>query len=113
MMVIQFNCPHFEDHEYAGELPREMQILDGLQRLTAVREFMAGKVEPFGLSIEDLRGSSYEPARPFYRLRFAVHTFQTRRDLLQHYLDLNVGGTPHAAEEIQRVRGLLAAAGAD
>lgn len=37
----------------------------------------------------------------------AIHTFTRRADLLQHYLDLNTGGTPHSAEEIARVRGLL------
>lgn len=108
-MLIQFNCPHFEDWHYNGELPREMQIVDGLQRLTAVRKFLAGEVKPFGMSVEDFTGSSYDARRQLYRLRVAVHTFQNREDLLQHYLDLNTGGTPHAQSEIERVRGLLAA----
>ena len=109
-MLIQFSCPHFENWDYEGDLPREMQIVDGLQRLTAVRKFLAGEVRPFGLSVADLAGSSYDARRQLYRLRIAVHTFQTRQDLLQHYLDVNVGGTPHAVSEIDRVRGLLAAA---
>lgn len=106
-MLIQFNCPHFDDWDYDGELPREMQIVDGLQRLTAVRNFLAGEVKPFGLAIDDLAGSSYDPRRQRYRLRIAVHTFPHRADLLRHYLDLNTGGTPHAAAEIDRVRELL------
>lgn len=109
-MLIQFNCPHFENWDYSGELPREMQIVDGLQRLTAVRKFLAGEVKPFGLSISDFAGSTYDPMRPRFRLRVAVHTFQSRADLLNHYLDLNAGGTPHSDAEIARVRGLVAAA---
>jgi hypothetical protein len=110
-LVIQFNCPHFDDHDYAGELPREMQIIDGLQRLTAVRKFMAGEIHAFGMPIRDFAGSSFDAARrQLYRLRFAVHTFQTRRTLLSHYLALNAGGTPHASSEIERVRALLAGA---
>lgn len=107
-LTIQFNCPHFDDHDYAGELPREMQIVDGLQRLTAVRAFMAGAINAFGMPISGFANSSFDPARrQFFRLRFAVHTFATRRELLSHYLALNAGGTPHSSSEIDRVRALL------
>lgn len=111
MLVIQFNCPYWGDSDYTGDLPREMQIVDGLQRLTAVREYLKGNVRPFGLSIDAFDRSDFDVRRRHYfLLRFEVHTFQTRKALLQHYLDLNVGGTPHAPVEIDRVRGLLAAA---
>lgn len=110
-LIIQFNCPHFEEHSYAGDLPREMQILDGLQRLTAVRAFMAGRIHAFGMPISGFANSSFDAARrTMFRLRFAVHTFPTRRELLSHYLALNAGGTPHASSEIERVRALLAEA---
>lgn len=110
-LLIQFNCPHWDLHDYAGDLPREMQILDGLQRLTAVREFMAGRVLAFGLPIEGFEGTSFDARRRTqYRFRFEVHTFTRRADLLQHYLDINAGGTPHGAAELDRVRALLATA---
>lgn len=109
-LLIQFNCPHWDDSDYAGELPREMQIIDGLQRLTAVREFMAGRVHPFGLPIEAFAGTPFDPRlRTSYRFRVAIHTFTRRADLLQHYLDINTGGTPHSDDEIERVQGLLMA----
>ena len=41
-----------------------------------------------------------------FRFRVAVFSFQTRADLLQHYIDFNAGGTPHPPEEIERVRAL-------
>lgn len=107
-MVIQFNCPHWEADGYDGELPREMQIVDGLQRLTTVLDYLDGKVQPFGRSIDDFAGTDFDVRqRHVYRFRFVVHAFQTRRQLLQHYLDLNTGGTPHSGDEIQRVRALL------
>jgi hypothetical protein len=110
-LVVQFNCPHWDEHDYAGDLPREMQIIDGLQRLTAVRRFIGGEIHAFGMSIGEFANSSFDAARRhLYRLRFAVHTFSNRRALLNHYLALNAGGTPHAHEEIERVRGLLAQA---
>lgn len=110
-MVIQFNAPHWEEHDYAGELPREMQILDGLQRLTAVLGYMEGRVQAFGHTVDAFVGTRFDATRrTVYRFRVAVHAFQTRAELLQHYLDINAGGTPHDPDEIERVRALREAA---
>lgn len=106
-LVIQFNSPTFDDPDYQGDLAREMQIVDGLQRLTAVRRFMANEIPAFGLYAGDYAGSDFDPTRMTYRLKFAVHTMQSRAELLQFYLDLNEGGTPHSQAELARVRGLL------
>lgn len=109
-LVIQFNCPNWNDSGYSGELPKGLQCLDGLQRITAVKAWFDGKVKPFDLSLEDLKGSLFDPARMTYRFRLAVYDFQTREALLSHYLDLNAGGTPHSEAELARVRDLLASA---
>ncbi len=108
--VIQFNCPNWENDRYSGDLPRGFQCIDGLQRLTAVQSFLDGDVKPFGLSADDLNGSRFSMRGSSYRFRMAVHDFQTRADLLQHYVDLNAGGTPHTKAEIDRVRELRNAA---
>lgn len=105
--LVQFNCPNWDADKYEGDLPRGFQCIDGLQRITAVRKFLAGDVFPFGLSVTDLDDSSYSMNRTLFRFRFAVHNFESRADLLQHYLDLNAGGTPHTDEEIQRVALML------
>lgn len=101
--VVQFNCPNWEDDKYEGDLPRGVQCIDGLQRITAVLKFLAGEVRPFGLCPDDLARSRFM-IRTSYRFRVAIHNFTSRADLLQHYLDLNAGGTPHSVEEIERVR---------
>lgn len=108
--LIQFNCPNWELESYRGDLPQGFQCIDGLQRLTAVQGFMDGVVRPFGLHHEDLNGSRFSMRGSSFRFRFAVHDFQSRADLLQHYLDLNAGGTPHTTAEIDRVRKLRNAA---
>lgn len=104
---VQFNCPNWDNDRYNGDLPRGMQCIDGLQRITAVREFLAGNVKPFGLTAKELEGSRFSPKRGSYRFRVAVHNFEKKADLLAHYLDLNAGGTPHSAEELDRVRAML------
>lgn len=108
--LLQFNCPNWDNDRYAGDLPRGLQCIDGLQRITAIQGFLAGTVKPFGLHVGDLENSTFSVRRHMYRFRVAIHNFERRADLLQHYLDLNAGGTPHSQAEIVRVRELQMAA---
>lgn len=105
--LIQFNAPAWNNAP-TGDLSSEVTCVDGLQRLTAARRFMNGEIRAFGYTAAELDGTSFSPKR--FRMIFSVHEFQQREDLLQYYLDLNAGGTPHRQEEIDRVRDLLAAA---
>lgn len=108
-LLIQFNSPSWNDIAKADtDLPPGLQCVDGLQRFTAITEFVKGNVKPFGFTAEELMGTAYSP-RKFYA-KIAVYDFTSREQLLTQYLDLNAGGTPHSAEEITRVRGLLAEA---
>lgn len=111
-LTIRFSAPHWDNDAYNGDLPRQLVVVDGLQRLTAIREFMAGNVRPFGLTLEGLAGTKFDARRASgrWRLRFEVLAIQSRSELLQYYLDLNDGGTPHSAEELARVRAMLATA---
>jgi uncharacterized protein with ParB-like and HNH nuclease domain len=104
--LVQFNCPNWEDGSYTGDLPLGMECIDGLQRITAVLDFLKGSVRPFGFTVDDLAGSSFA-IKSRFRFRVAIHNFSNRAELLQHYLDLNTGGTPHSKEEIDRVHKLL------
>lgn len=104
--VIQLNCPNWDTDDYIGDLPKGFQCIDGLQRLTAVQKFINGEIKPFGLTIPDLEYSSFS-IKSMYRFRVEVFSFQNKSELLQHYIDINSGGTPHSAEEIERVKNLL------
>lgn len=106
---LLFNCPGWTRTEGGGGdiAANTFQCIDGLQRLTAVRKFMAGRFKAFDkYSAADLKGSPFDLAR--YRMQVAVYEFSTRAELLQFYLDLNSGGTVHAPSELERVRGLMA-----
>ena len=80
--------------------------VDGLQRLTALLLFLDDKLPIFGghtrSQIEGidilLRG---------LHLSFRINELLTRKAVLQWYLELNTGGTPHTDSEIGRVRDLL------
>ena len=106
--IIQFNAPHWKDDNHGGDLANEIQIVDGLQRLTAIRMFMSGRLSAFGIRVDEFEDSSFNPRRQSYGLKFAMHAFTYRCDLLRYYLDINAGGTPHSRDEIDRVSSLLA-----
>lgn len=108
-LTIKFNAPAW-DNEPTGDLNSTVQCIDGLQRLTAIQRFVKGELKAFGLSVTDFHGSSYsilQGAGGRFRMRVEIYTFQNKKDLVQHYLDLNTGGTPHSQAEIERVRAIL------
>jgi|TARA_Y100001934_G_scaffold283268_1_gene401675 hypothetical protein len=110
--LIQFNCPDWSELlNVETDLPAGLQCVDGLQRYTAVTEFIKGNVKPFGLTADVLKNTQFSPKR--FHMKVAIHSFTRRADLLEHYLSINAGGTPHSANEIERVRGLLELAKGD
>lgn len=86
-------------------------LVDGKQRLTACLKFLRNEIPVFGHYLNefddpnDRRGALGMSGA---YLRMNVNNLQTRRELLQWYLDLNDGGVVHTKEEIDRVRALLA-----
>lgn len=110
-LLLQFNCRNFNDfRDSPADLPTGLQCLDGLQRYTAAQRLIKGEIKPFGLSLDDLAGTNFDPNRDTFRFRVAIFAFRSRAEVLSHYLALNGGGTPHSPEEIQRVKQLLAEA---
>jgi hypothetical protein len=98
--VIYWNCPG-----WMGDWRGPMQLVDGLQRLTAVRRFLANELPIFGHLFREYadrlrlcRGAVFV---------FAVNDLSSYADILKWYIDLNSGGVVHSPEEIDRVRKLL------
>lgn len=96
---LLFNCPGWlqtDDGPYV--------IVDGKQRLEAVRSFMRNDFEVFGQyrkRFGDLGGMS----GPSFLWR--VGNLDTKEEILRMYLNINAGGTPHTQKELQQVRNLL------
>lgn len=80
-------------------------IVDGKQRLHAVRRFLRGEIAPFGHRFPEWTGRM----RLHMSFGIRIGSLQTRAEVLAWYLDFNAGGTQHTAEEIAKVRRLLAA----
>jgi hypothetical protein len=93
---------------WMGSFTGEMTLVDGKQRLEAVRAFLRDEVPVFGdYRCSDLERRIMRLGRLDFLMRVAK--LKTRSDVLKWYLMINAGGTPHTPEELDRVRALLAA----
>lgn len=102
--VIYFNCPQF------GRVTKEcdmenMVLVDGLQRLTAIRAFLNDEIPVFGHYFSEYEDNNR--ITTLYALKFHVNDLQTKADVLKWYIEMNSGGVVHSKEEIARVKGLL------
>jgi hypothetical protein len=106
--MLYFNCVGWM-HDYRGPFV----IVDGLQRLTAMLKFWDDGLRVFANSPEgdDAAGYLRSELDPiiFKRInvRLCVNALETRLEVLNWYLDMNAGGTPHTNAELQRVRQMI------
>jgi hypothetical protein len=109
---ITFNCPG-----WMSNFKGPFELVDGKQRIEAVRAFMRDELAVFtGLNgyyydknyPRGLRCSEFEGRMGHHvGLKFRVCEVATRVEVLELYLNINAGGTPHTEEELDRVRELL------
>lgn len=83
-------------------------VIDGQQRINALREFAVGSLRLFdGRTIKEL---NYRDGRAFFEYRtfngWKVKNISIE-DEIQLYLDRNVGGTNHTKEEIDKAKNFL------
>jgi hypothetical protein len=96
---LYFNCPGW-GKDFRGPFV----IVDGKQRLQAVREFMGGKIKVFGSYIYEYKN---KPDIMIARFSWNIAALETRKEVLEWYLNFNSGGTVHTQEELQKVRNML------
>lgn len=78
-------------------------IVDGKQRLEAIRRFVHNEIRVFGSFYREYT----DTLRIFQTVKLNVNDLKTRAEVLQWYIEFNAGGTPHTDAEIDRVRELL------
>ena len=81
-----------------------LQLVDGLQRYTAVQKFMNNEIPAFGHKLEE-----YEDNINIVRHNFVmtVNNLEKYSDVLQWYVDLNAGGIAHSDQEIDRIKQMI------
>lgn len=119
--TIYMNCPnwgHF--NAIKPGMYNEFVIVDGLQRLTALLKFVRGELPAFGhyVCVSNAQLAPGVQCGPLFEdrlrmsdagsnLRINVNNLKTRSAVLQWYLEMNEGGTPHTKLELDKVRDML------
>lgn len=100
--TIYFNYPNWETEHPESDI-KQMVLVDGLQRLTALRRFMNNEIPLLGYKFSEFTDKM---TTVDFTLKFNINTLITRKEVLKWYLDMNSGGTVHSETELQRVRRL-------
>lgn len=97
---------YWNHKSWGREYDREhkLVLVDGKQRLEAVRLFMNNKIPAFGALLDEYTDKLRVVTVDFI---MCVNDLKTRAEVLQWYLDLNSGGVIHTNDELDKVRELL------
>ena len=97
--VILTNCSGWMD-DFKGPY----QLVDGLQRITAVLDFFHNKFKIFNkYYFKDFEGR----VPSYLTFEWHVNNLNTKAEVLKWYLEVNTGGVVHTQEELNRVKKLL------
>lgn len=99
--IFYFNDPNWS---YRQSKDGKLELVDGKQRLKALRRFINNEIKVFGTYYKD-----YEDRLDYckHNVIMSVNNLATRKEVLKWYLGLNGGGMPHTKEELDRVYKLL------
>lgn len=88
----------------------EYVCVDGLQRTTALTRFVNNEIKVFGQYFAefdfDKYLAKYQPSAEF-AVNIYRNNLSNKKDILEWYVDMNSGGTPHSKEEIERIKRMI------
>jgi hypothetical protein len=102
--TIYLNCPYWMDSPQRYSY-KDFVCVDGLQRYTAIKKFVNNELKAFDSYLNE-----FEDVKRFNRTAFVklnVNNLRTEKEVLQWYIEINEGGTPHTKEEIDKVKNML------
>lgn len=101
--ILYFNNPYWHTCRPKTGYT-DFVCVDGLQRITAIQRFMRDEIRVFGLLYSEFEGDT-DLIR--HSMKVNVNDLKTKREVLEWYVQMNAGGTPHSPEEIERVKRLM------
>lgn len=100
--TIYLNNPYW----HSGHIPEKGKYVcvDGLQRITAAQRFIHNEIKVFGSYYREFEDRiRVLPAT----MMLNVNDLKTEKKVLQWYVDMNSGGTPHTSDEIEKVKKMI------
>lgn len=95
---------YFNQPGWMADFSGEFVCVDGLQRITALQRFANNELKAFGQSFREFGGRLNQLN---HYMTAHGNNLQTRREVLQWYIEMNAGGTPHSKAEIDRVKSMI------
>ena len=83
---------------------KDYVCVDGLQRITAAQKFIHNEIKVFGSYYKEFEDNIRVLPQ---MINLNVNNLKTEKEVLQWYIDMNVGGTPHDNNEIEKVMGMI------
>lgn len=112
--TIRFNDLTMRPYDDADDILKNKIIcIDGLQRLTAIIDFVDGKYKVFNnqLSYDDILNHPDKASmRRIFNsalLQFEFLQITSYKEVLEYYIDLNFGGVAHTPADIQIAKDIL------
>lgn len=78
-------------------------MVDGLQRTTAILRFLRGEIKAFGYTCDKMNKSCFR----YFTIRIEIYNIESKKEVVQWYLDLNTGGTIHKEKDLKIARDIL------
>jgi hypothetical protein len=95
---------YFNQADWGTGYSKPVYLVDGKQRLEAVRKFLANELPIFGGYLY----ADFSDGLPYSAdFHFHMNDLRTDPEILQWYLDLNEGGVAHTEDELAKVRAML------
>lgn len=73
-------------------------------------KFVNGEIKVFNQYFDDFSFSKRETGwnpLPEFRVNVYMNYLENKKEVLEWYVDMNSGGTPHTTDEIERVRKMI------
>lgn len=103
--TIYLNNPFWMSYRQAKDSDyKDYVCVDGLQRITAAQRFINNEIKVFGSYYKEFEDSIRILPQTMV---VNVNDLKTEKEVLQWYVDLNSGGTPHTKDEIERVKKMI------
>lgn len=83
---------------------KDYVCVDGLQRITAAQKFVHNDIKVFGSYYKEFEDNIRVLPQ---MINLNVNNLKTEKEVLQWYVDMNEGGTPHDDREIERVKKMI------
>lgn len=95
---------YFNHPGWMGNWKGDFVLVDGKQRIEAMRAFMHNEIPIFGTHLNEFEDKLLPMDKTFI---IHVNDLRTRGEMLTWYIEMNTGGVVHTRAEIEKVEHLL------